>query len=144
MPNLQNFREFWSSKRTGPFCRRGRIARVALIVATLLVIPLLGNQFVEGWNWSPSDFVVMGAIVFITGVMLDVGWRKAGKHRLIAVATIVVLFCGCGRSFLSASSPTGAAKHRPCMGTGVWCAMESFVSPIMTTGSRPDIGMERL
>jgi hypothetical protein len=57
-----------------------------------LVIPLLGNQFVEGWNWSPSDFVVMGAIVFITGVMLDVGWRKAGRHRLIAVATIVVLF----------------------------------------------------
>jgi hypothetical protein len=68
------------------------IVRVALITAGLLAIPLLGNQFVDGWNWSPTDFAVMGAMVFIAGLMLEAVFKKAGTYRILAAAAIVVVF----------------------------------------------------
>jgi len=34
----------------------------------------------------------MGAILFVTGLMLDLARRKMGKYRVAAVITIVVLF----------------------------------------------------
>src|SRR5215472_16750506 len=36
----------------------------ALITALILLIPLLGNHFVEGWNWGVAAFVLLGTLVF--------------------------------------------------------------------------------
>lgn len=36
----------------------------ALVTALFLLIPLLGNTFVEGWNWPPGAFVRFGTLVF--------------------------------------------------------------------------------
>ena len=44
--------------------RRSLWKSPALITALLLVIPLLGNHFVDGWNWPPGAFVVLGALLF--------------------------------------------------------------------------------
>lgn len=38
---------------------------VALVPSLVMLIPLVGNLTVEGWNWSPSDFVVWWVIVAI-------------------------------------------------------------------------------
>lgn len=68
------------------------VVRVALITLGLLIVPLLGNQFVDGWNWSPSDFAVMGTMLFITGLALTAIWQKAGKYRIAGMAVVVFLF----------------------------------------------------
>lgn len=38
----------------------------ALATALILLIPLFGNLFISGWNWSGFDFVLMGAIILAT------------------------------------------------------------------------------
>lgn len=68
------------------------IIRVVLVVAGILLIPLVAMQFTNEVNWTLSDFVVMGTMLFITGTLLDLAIRKAGKYKIIAAATIVVLF----------------------------------------------------
>jgi hypothetical protein len=40
---------------------------VALVTAIMLFIPLLAMQFTNEVNWSVSDFVIMGILIFATG-----------------------------------------------------------------------------
>src|SRR4051794_7854678 len=42
------------------FMRNKIMVRPVLVTGLILVIPLLGNRFVDGWNWSPGGFVVLG------------------------------------------------------------------------------------
>jgi FtsH-binding integral membrane protein len=42
-----------------------------------MVIPLLGNHFVEGWNWSPGGFFRVAAMIFGLGV----GYQAAARRR---------------------------------------------------------------
>jgi hypothetical protein len=70
--------------------------RVTLITLGLLLIPL-GLQLTigtgvdgQGFNWTLSDFVIIGLLVFITGIALDYGLKRWSKHK-VAVASIIVL-----------------------------------------------------
>lgn len=57
-----------------------------------LIIPLLGNTFVDGWNWSWHDFVF--AWVFFTIMGLSVKFVTSNITRRgyrIAVGIVVVL-----------------------------------------------------
>ena len=40
----------------------------ALIAALILVIPLMGNHFVSGWNWPPGTFILLGTLLFCIGL----------------------------------------------------------------------------
>jgi hypothetical protein len=56
-----------------------------------LIIPFLGNQFIEGWNWSWNDFVfawVFWVVMFIT-ILFCI--KRFTKHRAI-IGTVVFLF----------------------------------------------------
>jgi hypothetical protein len=55
-------------------------------------VPLVAMQFNTGVNWTLSDFVVMGVLLFITGNTIDLTMRKGGKYRVLGVALIVILF----------------------------------------------------
>lgn len=44
-----------------------KIIRLALITACILLIPVFGNLYVNGWNWDPFDFVFMGTLIFGSG-----------------------------------------------------------------------------
>lgn len=68
------------------------LIRVALGTALLLLIPLVAMQFSEEVKWTLSDFVIMGALLFITGFMLDLAIRKAGQYRAITIMAIVGFF----------------------------------------------------
>ncbi len=48
----------------------------ALITALILLIPLLGNHFVDGWNWPPGAFIVLGALLFGIGFTYELITRK--------------------------------------------------------------------
>jgi hypothetical protein len=57
--------------------RRTLWKRPAWITAFMLTIPLLGNRFVEGWNWSFPSFIVAGVLVFGTCFAYELVARHA-------------------------------------------------------------------
>lgn len=77
------------------------ITRIALGVGAILLIPLAltllnSNASIYGgpgggWDWMPGDFVVMGILLFITGLGIDFSMRNITNpvYRSITVAAIV-------------------------------------------------------
>jgi len=71
----------------------------ALITALILVIPLLGNRFVQGWNWPPKAFVFFGSVIFGIGLTYQLITKRvdtiAYRSALgLALVTGFVLFFG--------------------------------------------------
>jgi ABC-type cobalt transport system substrate-binding protein len=64
------------------------------IVILLLLIPLIAMQFTDEVNWTLSDFVIGGALLFGTGFMVDLAIRKTinGEHRTWIIISIIVVF----------------------------------------------------
>jgi len=71
----------------------------AVIAALILVIPLLGNRFVEGWNWRPGAFAFFGVLIFGIGLTYKLITRNvdtiAYRSALgLALVTGFVVFFG--------------------------------------------------
>lgn len=49
-----------------------RSASIYLIALSLLIIPALGMQFSNEVNWSFSDFLIAGIILFIAASMVNI------------------------------------------------------------------------
>lgn len=61
---------------------------LALLTGTLLLIPLIGE-----WPWSPSDFVIMGALIFGFGSLFVLLARKIErKYRLVVGGVVLLAF----------------------------------------------------
>ena len=75
--------------------QKRNIIRIAGVVGAILLIPLFGNIFVDGWNWGVLDFIVMGTLLFVTGLALDLAVRKIHKpiYRVGACVAIVSPLC---------------------------------------------------
>ena len=76
--------------------RHNSIARAALVTAVVLLIPLWGVLFVDGWNWPWQAFVRWGAIVFSFALTYQLVVRamsnRAYKSALgLAIATAFAL-----------------------------------------------------
>src|SRR5258706_16475060 len=56
--------------------RRSLWKSPALFTALVLLIPLLGNHFVDGWNWSPGGFVLVGTLLFGIGITYELVTRN--------------------------------------------------------------------
>jgi hypothetical protein len=72
------------------------IVRIILVVVLILLIPLIltirdGGVEGVGWNWKLGDFIIMGTLLFGTGLALDYAVRKITNpvHQVFAVITIV-------------------------------------------------------
>ena len=52
--------------------------RVALGALTVLMVPLVASQVVEGWNWNAGTFVFVYVLFFGTGMVYAVRARKMG------------------------------------------------------------------
>lgn len=74
--------------------RKRNILRIAVITALLLLIPFLGNMYVDGWNWGLFDFIFMGALIFGTGMAYEFGSRKGGttSYRVAVGIALFALF----------------------------------------------------
>ena len=64
-------------------------AWIALDTGLLLLIPLVAMQFNSGVNWSTGDFVVMGALLFITGSIFVLTARRVDRAHWGLVAFVV-------------------------------------------------------
>lgn len=74
------------------------IIRVAAATGLLLLIPL-GLQSIigtgvdgQGFNWQPEDFIAMGVLVFVTGLVFEFAMQKFPKQRVAAGAVITLGF----------------------------------------------------
>lgn len=58
------------SLKTGPLINN-HILRVALAVLMILLIPLVAMQFSKDVHWKLNDFIIAGALLFFSGIVLD-------------------------------------------------------------------------
>ena len=63
----------------------------ALITALILLIPLLGNHFVEGWNWGVGGFVLLGTLVFGLGLTYQLVTRNVDAIAYRAAVGIALV-----------------------------------------------------
>lgn len=70
------------------------LPKIALVVGFLLCIPLIAMQFTDQVNWSFFDFLIMGVLLFLTGMIINLIVIKVQhiRSRILYVAVIVVLF----------------------------------------------------
>ncbi len=70
------------------------IVRVAAVTGAILLIPIIGMQVSSEWNWNLFDFIVMGALVFGTGSLIELARHKVkSEHRRSVIIAIIVLAC---------------------------------------------------
>lgn len=68
------------------------IVRITIVVGLILLIPLFGNLFIDGWNWGIGGFIFAFVMLFSTGLAIDFAARKITNpvFRVIAIITIVL------------------------------------------------------
>ena len=71
-----------------------QIIRIGFIVILILILPLLGNYFVEGWNWTVGDFIFAAAMLFTAGLGFEFARMmiKNTTYRAIAILGIIMIF----------------------------------------------------
>lgn len=70
------------------------ITRILYTVSILLSIPLIAMTFTDEVSWSFFDFIIMGGMLTITGLLIGIILKKVNnsKNRLILIVTIVMIF----------------------------------------------------
>lgn len=70
------------------------IVRVFLITLATLLIPMVGMQVGSGFEWDATDFIVMGGLIFVAGMIFELAMHKikTKKQRIIAGALVVLAF----------------------------------------------------
>lgn len=69
-------------------------AFIFAIPSLLLAAAFIGNLFVDGWDWSGSDFVIAGILLFGTAsfIYMIVSSKFSFKIKLIiSIVTILIL-----------------------------------------------------
>ena len=64
--------------------------RPGVVTALLLLVPLVAMQITHVVKWSLSDFVIMGALLFASGLTYELIARRARKPAQRAVAALAV------------------------------------------------------
>jgi hypothetical protein len=50
------------------------------------------GQGTDGVNWTLADFAVMGALLFVTGFMIEIALKSQNRYRIVAAAGIFLAF----------------------------------------------------
>jgi hypothetical protein len=66
------------------------IIRIALVTASLLLLPLLAMQFTDEVVWDLTDFVVAGVLLFGAGLTYELVARKGGTVAYRAAVGVAV------------------------------------------------------
>lgn len=74
--------------------RNKRIFIIIAITLFLSAIPFVAMQFTKEVDWNLFDFVIMGALLFGTGLLINFILRKVKtvKSRIIICGVIIFLF----------------------------------------------------
>ena len=68
--------------------------RILPIVGLLLLIPLIAMQLTNEVNWSFFDFIIMGGMLTITGLLIGIILKKVKsyKYKKVLIVTILLIF----------------------------------------------------
>ena len=68
--------------------------RILYIVGTILLIPLIAMQLTNEVNWSLFDFIIMGAMLTITGLLGEIIFKKVKivKYRMALYVVVAIIF----------------------------------------------------
>ena len=71
-----------------------RVLVIIGIVSTMLLIPLIAMQFTDEVNWTLTDFVVAGVLLFGIGLLISVTLTKLrdSKYKGVILFAIIILF----------------------------------------------------
>lgn len=71
-----------------------RIIIIFSIIGVLLSIPLVAMQFTNEVNWTAFDFIIMGILLTVTGLLCEFALRKfkTVKSRVITCAVVLFTF----------------------------------------------------
>jgi hypothetical protein len=67
---------------------------VLVITLLILLIPVFGNIYVDGWNWGPMDFVFGFVMIFGTGLALVYAGKKVVNpfYKVMTLLGIIFAF----------------------------------------------------
>ena len=70
------------------------IIRILYIMGIILLIPFIAMQLTNEVNWSLFDFIIMGAMLTITGLLGEIIFKKVKKykHRVILYVVVAITF----------------------------------------------------
>ena len=68
--------------------------KILQMVGLLLIIPLIAMQLTDEVEWSLFDFIIMGTLLLITGLMGEIIFKKVKKykHRVILYVVVAITF----------------------------------------------------
>jgi len=68
--------------------------KILQMVGLLLIIPLIAMQLTDEVEWSLIDFIIMGTLLLITGLMGEIIFKKVKKykHRVILYVVVAIIF----------------------------------------------------
>ena len=68
-----------------------RLICILLAVPALLLIPFIAMKFSDEVNWTALDFITMGMMLLITGLVIEVALRVVRTNWMKAAAVLAVL-----------------------------------------------------
>ena len=68
--------------------------KILQMVGLLLIIPFIAMQLTDEVEWSLFDFIIMGTLLLITGLMGEIIFKKVKKykHRVILYVVVAITF----------------------------------------------------
>lgn len=69
-----------------------RISITIGAVLAILLVPLIAMQFTNEVKWDYRDFIIMGLLLLITGLVIEFVTRKIKSTNLKIVLTVGILF----------------------------------------------------
>ncbi len=70
------------------------IVKIMLWSAAALIIPLLGNTFVDGWNWTWHDFLFAWTFFVVMSLSIRLATQRIVKpaYRFILGTAVFLIF----------------------------------------------------
>ena len=68
--------------------------KILYIVGTILLILFIAMQLTNEVNWSLFDFIIMGAMLTITGLLGEIIFKKVKivKYRMALYVVVAIIF----------------------------------------------------
>ena len=68
--------------------------RILYIMGIILLIPFIAMQLTNEVNWSLFDFIIMGAMLTITGLLGEIIFKKVKivKYRVALYVVVAIIF----------------------------------------------------
>lgn len=68
-----------------------RLIAILLSVLIVLLIPFVAMQFTNEVNWNITDFIIMGVLLLVTGLLCELVLRrvKSLTNRIIICGTVL-------------------------------------------------------